>query len=229
MNLIKTIIPKANDYSNPKYIGSKFRKKRLLFFEKRIAQLARPITILDIGGTVRFWTDENYHNKNVLITIVNLQTEKSNYPNIKVIKANASDLSMYKDKSYDIAFSNSLIEHLYTKENQKRMASEAMRVGKYYFIQTPNRYFPIEPHFKFPFFQFLPKALRIFLQTKTRFINGVRYNRAYAENIIKEIRLLSRKELESLFPGCSIYVEQFLGLSKSFVAYHLPDSNTILI
>jgi len=213
---------KANDYSNPNYIGSIFRKKRFKFFEEKIANLKKPVSILDIGGTVRFWVDENYHEKDVEITIVNLRTEVSPYSNIKVIIGDACDLSALADKSFDVVFSNSLIEHLYTKENQFRMAREAMRVGKYFFIQTPNRYFPIEPHFKFPLFQFLPEAAQVFLQTKTHLINGQRYNRDYAENIVKEIKLLTGKEMKEFFPMGSLYVERFLGLPKSFVAYNLP-------
>jgi hypothetical protein len=227
MNGLRTIFPKTNDYSNPNYIGSKFRKQRFLFFEERIVTLDKPITILDMGGTVRFWKDENYDQRPVLITIINLRDEESIYPNIKVIKGDACDLSMYKDHSFDIVFSNSLIEHLYTKERQQKMASEAMRVGKYFFVQTPNRYFPIEPHYKFPFFQFLPKFLQVFLQTKTTLINGFKYDRAYAENMVKEIRLLSKRELIELFPNCSLYVEEYLGLPKSFVAFRLPTEYAI--
>jgi predicted SAM-dependent methyltransferase len=212
----------ANDYSNPNYIGSIFRKKRFRFFEEKIANLKKPISILDIGGTVRFWVDENYHQKDIDITIVNLRTEISAYPNIKVIKGNACDLSSFADKSVDVVFSNSLIEHLYTKENQFKMANEAMRVGKYFFIQTPNRDFPIEPHFKFPFFQFLPESLQIFLQTKTGLINGQRYDRSYAEEIVKEIKLLTEREMKAFFPKSKLYVERFLGLPKSFVAYNFP-------
>lgn len=220
---LKQISLKANDYSNPNYLGSRFRKARLKFFEDRIRKLDKPVTILDIGGTVRFWTDENYHKKDVLITVVNLEPEESCYPSINAISADACDLSMFQDKSFDISFSNSLIEHLYTKENQFKMASEAMRVGKYYFIQTPNRYFPIEPHFKFPFFQFLPKSLQIFLQTKTTLINGFKYNREYADNITNEIRLLSKREMLGFFPNSNLYIERCLGFSKSFTAYNLPD------
>jgi hypothetical protein len=220
---LRTVFSKTSGYSNPDYVGSKFRKQRLLFFEERIVTLHKPISILDIGGTIRFWKDENYDQRPFIITIVNLRQETSIYPNIKVLKGDACDLSIYKDHSFDIAFSNSLIEHLYTKERQQKMASETMRVGKYFFVQTPNRYFPIEPHFKFPFFQFLPKFLQIFLQTRTTLINGFKYDRTYAENIVNEIRLLSKKELIELFPNCSVYVEEFLGLPKSFVAYHLPE------
>jgi len=214
---------KSNDYSNPNYVGSIFRKRRFHFFKEKIKLLDKPITILDIGGTVKFWINENYHNENVFITIININTEESSYGNIRVLSGNACDLSMFKSKAFDISFSNSLIEHLYTKANQIKMASEAMRVGKYFFIQTPNRYFPIEPHFKFPFFQFLPRVLKMFLQTKTTLINGVKYDKEYARNIINEIRLLSLKEVKELFPNSKIMIERFFGLAKSFVAYNLPN------
>src|SRR5688572_7168651 len=206
---LKDISLKPNDYSNPNYLGSQFRKKRFLFFEEQIKLLNKPVTIVDIGGTVRFWTDENYQHKDVFITIINLRPEESTYPNIKVLAGNACDLSMFEDKTFDIAFSNSLIEHLYSKENQIKMAREAMRIGKSFFIQTPNRYFPIEPHFKFPFFQFLPKALKIFLQTKTSLINGVTYDKEYARNIVNEIRLLSKKDMHELFPKSNLLIERF--------------------
>lgn len=213
---------KPNDYSNPKYVGSQFRKQRFRFFEDKIKSLSKPVTILDIGGTVRFWVNENYHQRDVLITIINLRADESHHSNIRVIAGDACDLTMFKDQAFDIAFSNSLIEHLYTKENQIKMAHEAMRVGKYFFVQTPNRYFPFEPHFKFPFFQFFPVWLKIFLQTKTSWINGVRYDLAYAKNVIKEIRLLSKKEIKQFFPKSKLYVERFLGIPKSFVAYNFP-------
>jgi len=215
---------KPNDYSNPNYMGSRFRKKRFLLFEEKIKRMNKPVTILDIGGTVRFWVDENYHHKDVLITIINMRPEASSYSNIKVMVGDACDLSMFKNQAFDISFSNSLIEHLYTKENQTKMANEAMRVGKYFFIQTPNRYFPIEPHFKFPFFQFFPRALKIFLQTKTSFINGVRYDREYARNIVDEIKLLSKRDMQELFPKSHLFIERFLGLTKSFVAHNFPTA-----
>jgi len=211
---------KANDYANPHYIGSKFRKKRFKFFEQKLDELARPVNILDIGGTVSFWVNEGYHKRiDVKITIINIRVEETGYPNIQVVQGDACDLSQFKEKQFDIAFSNSLIEHLFTRENQHKMAKEAMRVAKNYFIQTPNKYFPIEPHFKFPLFQFLPRWLQIFLQTKTSLINGVKYDREYAESVVEEIKLLSRTEMETLFPQGEVYVETFIGLPKSFVLH----------
>jgi len=220
---ISSLSLKANDYSNPNYLGSRFRKKRFQFFEQKLALLKKPVSIVDIGGTIRFWTDEQYHKKDVLITVVNLRKEDSPYTNISAIAGDACNLSMFRDHSFDIAFSNSLIEHLYTQANQVKMAREAMRVGRYHFVQTPNRYFPIEPHFKFPLFQFLPSSVQILLQTKTSLINGTRYDRAYAEEIIREIRLVSRREMEAYFPESDVYVERYLGFSKSFIVHNFPS------
>lgn len=220
---ISTLSLKANDYSNPNYLGSRFRKKRFQFFEQKLALLKKPVSIVDIGGTIRFWVDEQYHKKDVSITVVNLRKEDSPYTNISAIAGDACNLSMFADHAFDIAFSNSLIEHLYTQANQLKMASEAMRIARYHFVQTPNRYFPIEPHFKFPLFQFLPSSVKILLQTKTKLINGTRYDRAYAEEIVREIRLLSRREMEAYFPESDVYVERFLGFSKSFIMHNLPS------
>src|SRR6478736_5359482 len=107
---------KPNDYSNPHYVGSQFRKERFKFFEQQLNLLKKPISILDIGGTVRFWVDENYHLKDVEITVVNSEAQESTYSNIKVIQGDACDLFLFGSQSFDVAFSNSLIEHLYTKE-----------------------------------------------------------------------------------------------------------------
>jgi ubiquinone/menaquinone biosynthesis C-methylase UbiE len=215
---------KANDYSNNAYIGTQFRRRRFQYFKKRLKNLPRPVKILDIGGTVNFWVNENYHTRtDVEITIVNLKVEGPGHPAIRVIEGDACNLHQFRDNEFDVAFSNSVIEHLFTLDNQRKMARETRRVARHYFIQTPNKYFPIEPHFKFPFFQFLPDSLKLFLQTKTSIINGVTYKKEYAEEIIKEIRLLSLTELNHLFPNSNLYVERFLGLPKSFIVHNLPD------
>ena len=53
-----------------------------------------------------------------------------------------------------------MIEHLGTRDNQLKAAAEAMRVGRSLWIQTPNRWFPIEPHYLTPFVHWLPAPVR---------------------------------------------------------------------
>lgn len=36
------------------------------------------------------------------------------------------------------------------ERDQERMAAEILRVGRHCYVQTPNKNFPVEPHFIFP-------------------------------------------------------------------------------
>jgi len=119
-----------------------------------------------------------------------------------------------------VIFSNSVIEHLGSYSDQSLMANEVRRLGERYFLQTPNRYFPIEPHFLFPFFQFFPYKLKIWLVTRFNLgWFGKIPDENKAREIISSIRLLNKKELKILFPESKIKEEKFLGLTKSFIVY----------
>jgi hypothetical protein len=97
-------------------------------------------------------------------------------------------------------------------------------VGKHYFIQTPNRYFPLEPHWLFPFFQFLPYSFQIFL-TKNFSLGHYPKTRSFekAKLRVDEVKLLNETEMELLFPQCKIYREDFFGLVKSITSYSNLD------
>ena len=95
------------------------------------------------------------------------------------------------------------------------------RVGKHYYLQTPNRYFFIEPHFLFPLFQFLPLKVKTFLIK--RFQLGYMSKAQTDEEAIQianSVRLLTKKELEELFPDAEIKREKLLFFTKSFYLYH---------
>ena len=187
------------DSKQKESIGNKFRNKRFVYFERLISNLPRPIHILDVGGTEDFWVNRGYNKKeDVKITLLNLKTIITNYNNITSIVGDATDLSLFKEDHFDIVFSNSVIEHLHNFKNQQKMAQEVQRVGIYHFIQTPNKYFLIEPHFLFPLFQFLPKSLKYLLLTKTKLSRGKKWNKKFAKEYIQEIRLLSLKEMKYL-------------------------------
>jgi len=203
-------------------IGNKFRNKRFVYFEKLISNIPKPIHILDVGGTEDFWVNRNYNKKaDIKITLLNLKTIITNENNITSIIGDATDLSLFKENHFDIVFSNSVIEHLHNFKNQQKMAQEVQRVGIYHFIQTPNKYFLIEPHFLFPLFQFLPKSLKYLLLTKTKLSRGKKWNKKFAKEYIQEIRLLSLKEMKYLFPNSKNKTERFLGMSKSYTLHNI--------
>ena len=79
-----------------------------------------------------------------------------------------------------------------------------------YYVQTPNRWFPIEPHYQFPFFQFFPERLQRWLNS--RFTLGWREKGSW-----EEANLLSAGDLRRLFPDGEIHREKLLGLTKSLM------------
>lgn len=205
-------------------LGDKFRNNRFRFFEGLIYKHFEkefPIRILDIGGMAYFWKDKALLKKGLVeVTLLNLEKEEIAIPGLHSVSGDATNLSEYQDKSFDLVFSNSVIEHLYNWENQEKMAKEIIRVGKRYWVQTPNRRFLIEAHYALPFAQYLPKKLTFFILTKTKLSRGMRWNPQYAKQYLDEIRLLSIGEMKTLFPGAEIYREKLGGMTKSVTAYN---------
>jgi predicted SAM-dependent methyltransferase len=210
------------DISENKYsLGNQFREKRFSFFLEKINKIQKPVTILDVGGKINFWENRGLAgNLKYIITIVNIEKEKSSYSNLNTVIGNATDLSQFNDKSFDIVHSNSVIEHLYNFENQKKMASEIIRIGQKHIVQTPNKYFFLEPHYLLPFFHYLPDKLKYFILTKTKLSRLKKWDKNFAIQYINEIRLLSEKETKTLFPKSTIYYEKFFGMNKSFTMHN---------
>lgn len=218
------MIAKLTSYDDKDSLVNRIRDARFRFFERRLARLGdQPIRILDVGGDEQFWLHRGYDTRaQVQITLLNLYAPPTSAANLKSVKGNACDLSEYADNQFDVVFSNSVIEHLHTYAHQQAMAREVQRVGRYHFIQTPNRYFPIEPHYLLPGFQFLPRPSQSFILTKTSLSRRFgRMSREAATAIVSEIRLLTETELRTLFPRSLVYRERLMGMTKSLIAYTL--------
>jgi SAM-dependent methyltransferase len=110
----------------------------------------------------------------------------------------------FADAEFDVAYCNSLIEHL-ARADRPRLAAEIRRVARRWFVQTPNYWFPIEPHVLLPVFQFLPRGLQ-------------RRVRRFGVSGEEEIELLRRRDLEALFPDAEIVAERAGPLVKSWIA-----------
>ena len=210
---------------NPESLGAKFRNQRKKDFEELFFQnfsKDQPIRILDVGGAAYFWDNSSLPAlPNVEIVLLNLQEEIISNPKFKSVVGDATNMPEFTDNSFDLVFSNSVIEHLYTWENQQKMAKEIMRVGKKHFIQTPNRKFPIEAHYAIPFAQYYPQKLLYFLLTKTKVSRLQIWDPIHAQQYLDEIRLLDQSEMQKLFPGSKMYQEKFMGMIKSICAHNL--------
>lgn len=211
----------AADVSNANSLSNKMRRRRFDKFQQLFNLLPRPVKIIDVGGTAQFWEQVGFAGRtDVSIVAINLAAGESKFDNISIVEGSAYDLREYADNEFDIAFSNSVIEHLFTFENQVKMANEVQRVAKAYWVQTPNFWFPMEPHFHVPGWQWLPMSVRISLIQKRRCgWRGPYSNKKEARKAVEEVRLLSRGEMKRLFPAARIWDERFFGFAKSIVAY----------
>ena len=213
------------DVYDERSLNNVYRRKRFRFFLSQLEKLKsdKPISILDIGGTQSFWEKMNFTDTELVhITLLNLHLEKTRFKNFSSIQKDACNLSGIKDKEFDIVHSNSVIEHLSTKENQQKMANEVRRVGKYYYVQTPDYSFPIEPHWVFPFFHYLPFGLRVFL-TRYLPLATTASDIETARRLVREVRLLTLEEMKCLFPEGKVFPEKIWGLTKSFTLYYFPE------
>ncbi|MFD2203718.1 class I SAM-dependent methyltransferase [Shivajiella indica] len=222
MNYFKALLASSD---KPDSLGYALRNKRFQIFEQLIDHnfpQSKAIKVLDVGGTANFWKDkEMFRSGRLQITLLNLEEEKNLPQGIQSKAGDATDLSQFEDGQFDLVFSNSVIEHLYTWENQQKMAKECMRVGKKYFIQTPNKHFFIEAHYALPFMQYFPKKFTYGILTKTKLSRMQKWDPGHARQYLEEIRLISHQEMKRLFPNARIYKEKMWGMNKSFTAHNL--------
>jgi hypothetical protein len=191
-----------------------FRKRRMRFFYDYF-KIQAATTVLDIGGREFNWGLMPFAPR---VTIFNLSMQGTHSGKFAWVIGDARKLP-FPDRAFDVVYSNSVIEHLGTLDDQRRFAAECARVGRSYFVQTPNRNFPIEPHLLTPFVHWLPNECQArLLRNFTLWGWITRPGAAARAGFLNTTRMLSRSEFQSLFPDAELRTERFLGLTKCFIA-----------
>jgi len=227
----KNLAQRIHDYDNPRSIGSKFRAKRIAPLREMINKAYQQhgkVSIIDVGGTKTYWNligDKMLAEKNVTITVVNLAGTlyegggKNNDKSFTYIEADGCDLSQFEDKSFHIAHSNSVIEHVGSWERMVKFAEEVRRVGENYFVQAPYFWFPIEPHFMVPFIHWFSEQIRVSLVMKYSMGEYKKTgNLDEAVNLVKHIHLPDKKMFSRLFSDAEIKQEKVFLFTKSLIA-----------
>jgi hypothetical protein len=201
--------------ANLKSLSARARAKRWEELLRRFPGFAS-MRILDLGGTPAFWRTTPVRPEHV--TVVNVDpTLDPGDRWIDVRIADACDPNVALG-TFDLVISNSLLEHVGPHARRQELADRIRSAADRYWVQTPNRYFPVEPHWLFPGFQFLPFGARVFV---TRIWSGGHRhsrNRARAMELVREVELVGPGEMRRLFPDGELWIERFLGLPKSLVA-----------
>ena len=183
--------------------------------------LTSEMWVLDVGGTVDIW-----RLAPVMPRLVLLNQQRARYEigaGETVVLGDGTNLP-FADQSFDLVFSNSVIEHVGSRADQARFASEIARVGKQYWVQTPNRYFPIEHHLWTPFVHWFPRCwqaaiLKRFSVWQLMTNHSTAEREFYVNHYLDSIRLLAASDLLDLFPGSIVVRERFFGWTKSLIAW----------
>ncbi len=215
------------DYDSPLSIGSRLRARRiapLLALIEDIFNKHGLVNVVDIGGTERYWNIVSaayLAAHNVSITIVNLPstTMPRDHGRFHFVAADACDLEGFESRSFHIAHSNSVVEHVGDWGRMSQFANELLRVSHKCFVQTPNYWFPIEPHCLTPFFHWLPKPSRVWLVLHFRLGHWAKAASIdEAVRTVESARLLNKAMFQSLFKDAEVFTERLLCLPKSFIA-----------
>ena len=201
-------------------ISPRFRSKRMAQF----LSMVRPDAgsrVIDLGGYPWVWTESGAQFSVVLVNIHVPEGAKGYGARFQMLEGDATRLS-FEDRSFDIVYSNSVIEHLGTWDKQQAFASEARRVGRKVWVQTPARWFPVEPHLVTLFVHYFSKDVqRHLLRWFTVWGWMNRPSSQQVADFLAEVRLLTLREMKELFPDCQILRERLFGLTKSYIAIRL--------
>lgn len=197
-------------------VSERMRRRRWSLILERVPDLAS-LRVLDLGGTGDWWSSAPVRPRHV--TAVNLLEADKVAPHVTMIEGDALRADEYVgDQEFDLVFSNSLIEHLGGHVARRRFADLVASLAQRYVVQTPYRYFPIEPHWMFPGFQFLPVTTRAYLAPRWPLGHTHGWARRAAINEVMATELLSVREMGEYFPDATILFERIAGAPKSMVA-----------
>ena len=203
---------------------------------RRAVRLGRLITdiasarggcrIVDLGGEGAYWglfgLDALYA-QGVRVTLVNPKPEQVDHPIFTAIEADACDLPGLQAASFDLAHSNSTLEHVGEWPRMRAFAGQLRRLAPAYYVQTPYVWFPIEPHFLALGFHWTPEPMRVRAMMRRRHGHHPQaVDVDEAMEAVRSARLLDRTQFRALFPDAEHATERFAGLPKSLIAVRAP-------
>lgn len=217
------------------------RKRAELFW--RIFTITPHMRVLDVGSEngsaiAQVLNDTPIRPENVFIADIDesaVTEGQARYGFTPVVIPESGKLP-FPDRFFDLVYCSSVIEHVTVPKSQvwsvrsscefrrsaairqAAFAAEVRRVGKAYFVQTPNKWFPIESHTWLPLVGFAPRSVLIPLLQTT--------NRIWIKKSNPDWHLLTKRELHKLFPEAVIHHERFFGLTKSLMAIKVQEPRT---
>ncbi len=197
-------------------VAATLRARRWNRFVELFPDIAE-MRVIDLGGTAAYWAAAPVRPARVVL--VNLQAQASDEAWITSYVGDVCDPpEAVRAERFDVVYSNSVIEHVGGHANRERMAEMVHGLGDRHWVQTPYRYFPIEPHWLFPGFQFLPTTLRARVARSWPLAWSRPPDRRTSVSNAMGVELLDRTQMTYYFPGSTLLTERVGGLVKSLIA-----------
>ncbi|MEV7007980.1 class I SAM-dependent methyltransferase [Streptosporangium sp. NPDC051022] len=201
----------------PDSLGAKARARRWHWLARVFPDIG-DMTVIDLGGTANSWLRSPV--KPARVHIVNLSTPPADLPPwMTVENGDACDLrAATHGTRYDLVFSNSVIEHVGGHLRREMFAEAVHSLADRHWVQTPYRYFPVEPHYIFPGLQFMPLAVRAATVRHWPLVHTRPTDKEGAVRSVAQVELLSKTEMRYYFPHSELRYEWLAGLVKALVA-----------
>jgi hypothetical protein len=201
----------------PGSVGARYRARRWTWLRESFPDLDR-MSVIDLGGTADAWLRAPV--RPMAVHTVNLEPPPDDLPSwLRADLADACELPQaIRSESYDLVFSNSVIEHVGGHARRQRFADTVHALADLHWVQTPYRYFPVEPHWLFPGGQFLPAKGRATVVRRWPLVHTPHIDRDTALAEALGVELLSVTDLRYYFPDSVVRFDRLAGLVKSLIA-----------
>jgi hypothetical protein len=216
MGMAERITKRFVDVESPDSASTRWRTKRWFMLAERFPDLDE-MRVLDLGGTVQSWRLSP--QKPAHLTLLNMFAQSTDDATVVVGDACNPPASLLGEH-FDLVYANSVIEHVGGHYQRERFAETVHSLGEHHWVQTPNRLFPIEPHFVCPMFQYLPLPVASRVLTHWPLGNAAGHitSLEHAASRVQSIELLSPFQVRHYFPTSLVLRERLGPLTKSLIA-----------
>lgn len=220
------------DSSRAGTVAYRARAKRNALLRAFLLQVRRtrggPLRIVDLGGGIAYWERVGLDwlaEHDMTVACINsrpseLVRDSAGRSTIETIVGDACNLDQFADNSFDVAHSNSVIEHVGGWKQAEAFARETRRLAPAYYVQTPYFWFPFDPHFyRAPMIHWLPLSLRVKVHRRVKAGWAVPDGSLdQAMYLAQSNEMLDRAQFRELFPDADHRFEFAFGLPKSMIA-----------
>lgn len=144
------------------------------------------------------------------LSLADVEDYRDSFPGVQAVVFDGCALP-FADQSFDIVYSNAVLEHLPGNQWVERFAAEVQRVGKGWFVTTPNFWYPVDPHYHLPFVQLLPETAQ---RSLARRLGKTPYD---------HLHLLTAKQLRRLFSAGEVIGCRVTFYPETLIAYRAPS------